>query len=319
MSARMLGMELELFLTKDGAAIGPVYWKGIVERAVARGCTRIDEAYTGFPMGASWQTGQFVLDNNCTVVELITLPRASLDETMDGLRKLLEFFTSLVPELELHWSSQFEQPNEDEYWRRTISSGLYGAVRKQKWRHWTLMNSLAFQPAIDLYADEITHVLRVLFLTSPVFVCAQEGNNRWGKEHSPRLEIWKSVFCDGGQRTGFPQREITSLTDYVENLLALPAFVIFEDGRAEQLTFFESKTVSAGDVMFAEVPAQRVLNVPDTDDMNGKELQCKDVRVRGDLASFYSLSLPFWNARLVFDTGQDGLVEDTAAIREAVK
>jgi len=321
MRQRRLGLELELFLTRAGVPIKPDEWINIVDRAVARGCPRIEEPYTGFPLGAKCAQGMFVLDNNCAVVEMVTLPHPTMAETLRNLRELIDFFQSLAPELTLNWTSQFAEPKEEEYWERTIPSGLYAMVRKEKWKHWTMMNSMAFQPAIDLYPDEISHVLRVLYLTSPVFICAFEGNKRWGTTHSPRLDIWRRMIPDGESRTGIPQREITSLADYVENLLRLPAFILSDGYKKGRLTYFENgpDAPSVGDVMFGEVTGTRILDIPDSPDVSKGGMLVEAVRVHGALADFYALALPFWHARLVFETGETGFAGNMDDIVKAIQ
>ncbi|MBS4099367.1 MAG: hypothetical protein KGZ83_21350 [Sulfuricella sp.] len=321
MRPRLLGLELELLLTRDGVPLLPAEWRDIVERAVARGCPRIDEAYTGFPLGAMCAKGQFVLDNNCAVVELVTLPHPSLEETLGNLRDLLDFFQSIAPGVTLNWTSQFGEPIEEEYWRRTPTSGLYAIVRKEQWKHWSMMNSMAFQPAIDLYPDEIAPVLRVLYLSSPAFICAFEGNKRWGAEHSPRLHLWRGMIPGGAARIGIPQREIASLADYVENLLELPAFILSDKYKKGHLTYFGSaaEAPSAAAAMFGEVTAQRIRGLTGSADPRQAEMQIETAPVRATLADFYGLSLPFWNARLVFETGDKRHAESPADIVKAIE
>lgn len=321
MRPRLLGLELELFLTKAGVPLKPDEWKSIVERAVACGCPRIEEPYTGFPLGAICEKGRFVLDNNCAVVEMVALPHPTLDETIRNLRELIDFFRKIAPEVELNWSSQFAEPREEEYWQRTIPSGLYASLRKENWKHWTMMNSMAFQPAIDLYPAEIPHVLRVLYLTAPVFICAFEGNKRWGQEHSPRLEIWRGMIPGGEGRTGIPKREITSLADYVENLLALPSFILSDGYKRDRLTYFGSFTEapSAGEAMFGEVAGIRIRSLADFTDARKTEMVVEEARVRGSLADFYGLSLPFWHVRLVFETDEKGCADSVDDIVNAIE
>jgi len=320
MRQRLLGLELELFLTRAGVPLRPDEWKNIVERAAAAGCPRIEEPYTGFPLGAICEQGRFVLDNNCSVVEMVTLPHPTLEETIRNLRELIGFFREIAPEVELNWSSQFAEPTEAEYWRRTVPSGLYAMVRKENWKHWSMMNSMAFQPAIDLDPDEIAPVLRVLYLTAPAFICAFEGNKRWGKAHSPRLESWREMIPGGEDRIGIPKREIASLADYVENLLALPAFILSDGYKRDRLTYFGSlaEAPSAGEAMFGEVAGIRILGLQDASDPRG-EMVAEAARVRGTLADFYGLSLPFWHARLVFETGEKGGAESADDIVKAIE
>lgn len=321
MRQRLLGLELELFLTKAGVPLRPGEWKNIVERAVARGCPLIDEPYTGFPLGAICERGRFVLDNNCSVVEMVTLPHPTLEETISNLRELIGFFREIAPEVELNWTSQFAEPNEEEYWRRTIPGGLYGSIRKEKWQHWTMMNSMAFQPAIDLHADEVTHVLRVLYLTAPVFICAFEGNKRWGRAHSPRLEAWREMIPGGEGRIGIPKLEIASLADYVENLLRLPAFILSEGYKSDRLTYFGSppKAPSVAEVMFGKAKGMRICGIMDHSDARKAEVIVEEVLVRGALSDFYGLSLPFWHARLVFETDGKGCADDAGDIVKAIE
>lgn len=316
----MLGLELELFLTSEGVPLRPDEWKNIVERAVAAGCPRIEEPYTGFPLGAICERGRFVLDNNCSVVEMVTLPHPTLEETIRNLRELIDFFREIAPGVELNWTSQFAEPTEEEYWRRTIPSGLYAMVRKENWKHWSMMNSMAFQPAIDLYPDEIAPVLRVLYLTAPVLICAFEGNKRWGKAHSPRLAAWREMIPGGEGRTGIPKREIRSLDDYVGNLLALPAFILADGYKKDRLTYFGSppEAPSVAEAMFGEVAGIRIRNLLDTSNPRGG-MVADETRVRGTLADFYGLSLPFWHARLVFETGENGCAESAGEIVKAIE
>jgi hypothetical protein len=322
---RLLGLELELFMTRDGIPLKPNQWKNIVEKAVTRGYSRIEEPYTFFPLGALGEKGQFVLDNNCAVIEMVVLPHPTMDETIENLIELIDFFQEIAPEVDLHWTSQFSKPKEDEYWERTISSGFYSIIREKKWKHWTMMNSMSFQPAIDVYPEEIPHVLRVLFLTAPVLICAFEGNKYWGKNYSPRLEFWREMYYGAEDRTGIPKREITSLADYVENLLQLPALILSGGYKKEKLIYFgiPPEAPSVGEVMFGEVAGRYLLGLQDFSDPRKVKMVVEEVRVRGSLLNFYAISLPFWHARLVFEmTEKDsvGRVEDIVrAIEKSTK
>lgn len=321
MKQRKLGLELELFVTKQGERLAPGQWVTIIDRAIATGCSKIEDSYTGFPLGVICEKGQFVLDNNCSIVEMVTLPHDRLDQTLQNLVELIAFFESIAPEFKLHWTSQYAEPDENEYWQRAIPSGLYSMVREKNWQHWRLMNSMAFQPAIDLCVEEIGPVLRVLYMTAPVFICAFEGNNRWGGKHSPRLENWQKMIPDGKFRTGLPSQEIQGLSDYVENLLNLPPFVLSDGLKKGKMTFFtdaaDAQTV--GDVMFGDVVGKQILSVSDHRAVKDQILKTKDVHVRGDISNFYGLALPFWHARLVFETDQKGSVQCADEIVAAIE
>lgn len=318
---RLLGLELELFMTKAGMPLKPADWKSIVERAVTHGCIRIEEPYTFFPLGVLSEKGQIVLDNNCSVVEMVTLPNLTMDETIKNLMGLINFFQQIAPEIDLHWVSQFSKPKEDEYWERTIASGLYSIIRENRWAHWTMMNSMAFQPAIDVYPEEIPHVLRVLFLTAPVFICTFEGNKCWGKDYSPRLKFWREMYPGAEDRTGIPKREITNLTDYVDNLLQLPAFILSESYKRGKLIYFgiPPEVPSAGEVMFGEVAGKCLRSLRESSDLRKVKMVVEEVQVRGDLSNFYEISLPSWYARLVFDTKEKGFARSVSDIVRAIE
>lgn len=318
--SRRMGLELELYMTKAGNPLKPADWQEILARAVAGGCSYITEIYTGFPLGIQHARGQLVLDNNCSVLELVALPHPSIDETIENLLELLNFFGELAPEIELHWTSQFAEPTEADYWERSMQSGYYAIFREKQWQHWMLMNSMAFQPAIDVLPEEIPHVLRVLYLTAPALICAFEGNTNWGRVHSPRLKYWQQML--GSEvRIGFPQQEIKSCADYVQNLLKLPAMVLSDDRKKATYICFE--TGSAGptvaDVMFGSVLGRRVIGLKDKSNLRNYEMVTEEVEVRGKISHFYGLSLPYWHSRLVFDSPNTDYASSTADLVQAIE
>ncbi|GGF55251.1 hypothetical protein GCM10011332_05800 [Terasakiella brassicae] len=318
MKSRKLGAELELFLTKDDIPATPKDWAIIVNRAVSAGYSAITEPYNGLALGASGKNGWFILDNNCAIVELVSLPFCDLDATIDNLENLLAFFESITPEYRLHWVSQYAPPNEDEYWNRTVSTGLYSIVRHQNWGHWHLMNSLAFQPAIDISTPEIPAVLRTLYLTAPLFVHLYGGHDI---KNTPRLQNWLHAIPYSAQRTGLPTREINSLDDYVANLLDLPAFIVSNSVKNGELAFFDTQNgrPRVSDVVFNGATAFRVHHIPTTSQMRTDKIGYDKTYVNGSLANFYALSLPFWHCRLVFDAGVGTIDGDVGKITRAIE
>jgi hypothetical protein len=318
MKTRKLGAELELFLTKDNTPATPKDWAIIVDRAVCAGYSAITEPYNGLALGASGENGWFILDNNCAIVELVSLPFHNLDATVDNLEKLLSFFESITPEYHLHWVSQYAPPDEDEYWNRTVSTGLYSIVRHQNWGHWRLMNSLAFQPAIDIAASEIPAVLRTLYLSAPLFVHLYGGHDM---TNTPRLQNWLHAIPYSEQRTGLPTREINSLDDYVANLLDLPAFIVSSAIKNGHLAFFDTQDgrPRVADVVFDGATAFQVNHIPTTSQMRTDKIRYDKTHVNGSLANFYALSLPFWHCRLVFDAGTGTIDADVGKITHAIE
>jgi len=311
---RRLGGELELFLTKDNQAATPQDWIEIIQRAEANGYTRITDPYSGFALGAAGERGWFILDNNCAIVELVSLPHTTLDATMANLRHLLDFFQDITPEFKVHWCAQYEAPDQAEYWKRTVSTGLYAIVRHQDWGHWRLMNSLAFQPAIDIDIDEITTVLRTLYLSAPLFAYLYGGSTG----ETSRLKNWLQAIPHSEIRTGIPQFEIKTLDDYVKNLLALPAFVMANALDRSELIYFDQDP-SAREVMFNGADARRLNSIGRDAAPDDPAFTSDPVHVRGRLSNFYGVALPFWHARLVFATESDREANDQQTITTAIE
>lgn len=320
MKQRIMGAELELFLTRDWQPATPTDWKELVTRATNAGWSEITEPYSGFPLGASCNNGWFVLDNNCAIIEFVSKPYDHLDKTIDNLQNLISRFEEIAPDFQLHWTSQFGSPDCASYWQRSIPSGLYGVVRHQKWEHWRLMNAMAFQPAIDVRPSEITAVLRSLFLCAPLFVYLFDGRKSQIGNGPTRLQNWLRAISHSEIRTGLPEKEIHSLEDYVENLLDLPAFILSSKGKNGQLIFFEDSDnpVRVSDVMFDEVAGQEVRGVIQTMNPNGPFLNLTPTKKRANLSNFYSLSLPFWHVRLVFELESRNLVRSASEIAHAI-
>lgn len=321
MNRRKLGAELELYLSREGRPLSSGQWRSIARSAASKGYDVIRDVYTDFPLGFRHEKGRIGLDNNTATLELVANPEISLEGVVGNLEDLLCFFSIVAPGTDINWVSQSLEPREEEYWERNVENGLYPILRARSWKHWLMMNSSAFQPAIDVYPDEIHHVLRVLFLTAPVFIWAFEGNKSWGKTYSPRLSYWTEMVPVEENRTGLPREEIKSLFDYAKTLVNLPAFVMSDSYKNGSLLFFEGspKGPLVKDVMFGEAPAKAISRIQTSPNPRDTRLVVKDVRIRATIRDLYMLSLPLWYARLVFAPRGNARVHNIQEIVRAIE